>query len=205
MLGKARHIRLTASILVASVVALAGLQSQPVQDAWAAESGKQSAAKKGKPGADPVVVMETTKGTIKIKVFTGEAPITANNFVDLVQRGFYNGLKFHRYEPGFVIQGGDPNGNGTGGFVDPSTHQERTIPLEKKPGLRHDSKGVVAMARSSNPNSASSQFYITLGPASFLDDPPGYAVFGKVVDGMPVVEELRAGDKMTKVAVGDGK
>src|SRR5882672_9076600 len=79
---------------------------------------------------DPTVVVETTKGTIKIQVFKNDAPITANNFLDLVQRGFYNGLTFHRYEPGFVIQGGCPKGTGTGGFVDPSTKRERRIKLE---------------------------------------------------------------------------
>ncbi|MBI4533555.1 MAG: peptidylprolyl isomerase [Candidatus Melainabacteria bacterium] len=148
---------------------------------------------------DPTVVMETTKGTIKIQVFKNDSPITANNFLDLVQRGFYNGLTFHRYEPGFVIQGGDPKGDGTGGFIDPQTKTERRIPLEVKPGLRHDSQGVLAMARSSDPNSASSQFYITLGAASFLD--MQYAVFGKVIDGMSVVQQLRKGDHMTKVSM----
>jgi cyclophilin family peptidyl-prolyl cis-trans isomerase len=148
---------------------------------------------------EPVVTMETTKGTIQIQLFTKEAPITAGNFLDLVKKGFYNGLTFHRYEPGFVIQGGDPKGTGHGGYVDPATGTERRIPLEKKPSLKHDAAGVVAMARSNNPDSASSQFYITLAPASFLDNPPGYAVFGKVLSGLDAVLQLRAGDKMTKV------
>lgn len=145
----------------------------------------------------PTVTIETTKGTIVIQVFNEEAPITAGNFLDLVKRGFYNGLKFHRYEPGFVIQGGDPNGNGTGGFVDPATGKERRIPLEVRPNLKHNAAGIVAMARSNDPNSASCQFYITLGPASFLD--MKYAVFGKVLQGLDVVTQLRAGDTMTKV------
>jgi len=154
--------------------------------------------KKDKMTNDPIVVMDTSKGTIKIQIYKNEAPITSNNFLDLVQRGFYNGLGFHRYEPGFVIQGGDPKGNGTGGFIDPQSHSERRIPLEVKANLKHDT-GVIAMARSSDPNSASSQFYFTLAPASFLD--MQYAVFGKVIDGMPVVQQLRAGDKMTKVSM----
>ena len=149
--------------------------------------------------ADSVVLLETSKGPIKIQVFNQEAPITAGNFMDLVNRGFYNGLTFHRYEPGFVIQGGDPKGNGTGGFVDPATGEERRIKLEVKPNLKHDAAGMVAMARSNNPDSASCQFYITLGPASFLD--MKYAVFGKVIDGMPAVMQLRQGDKITKAAV----
>ena len=154
--------------------------------------------------SDPIVVMETNKGTIKIQIHMNDAPITGGNFLDLVQRGFYNGLAFHRYEPNFVIQGGDPRGNGTGGFVDPSTGRERTIKLETSPSLRHSEAGVIAMARSSNPDSASSQFYFTLAPANFLDAAPGnpgYAVFGKVVEGLEAVKELRKGDKMTKVSV----
>jgi cyclophilin family peptidyl-prolyl cis-trans isomerase len=148
---------------------------------------------------DPTVVLETTKGTIKIQVFKTEAPVTADNFLDLVLRGFYNGLTFHRYEPGFVIQGGCPKGTGTGGFIDPQTGKERRIQLEVKPNLKHNAAGIVAMARSNEPNSASSQFYITLGGASFLD--MQYAVFGKVVEGLEHAKELRAGDKMNSVTV----
>lgn len=147
---------------------------------------------------NPVVVMETSKGVIKIQIYEAEAPITSHNFLDLVKRGFYNGLGFHRYEPGFVIQGGDPKGTGTGGFIDPTTKKERTIPLEVKPNLKHEA-GAIAMARTNDPNSASSQFYFTLAATPFLD--MQYAVFGKVIDGMKVVESLRAGDKMTKVSV----
>lgn len=148
---------------------------------------------------DPTVVMETTKGTIKIQIFKTDAPITSNNFLDLVQRGFYNGLSFHRYEPGFVIQGGCPKGTGTGGFIDPQSGQERRIQLEVKPHLKHDTAGVVAMARANDPNSASSQFYITLGGASFLN--MQYAVFGKVIEGLEAAKNLRVGDKMTKVTI----
>ena len=109
---------------------------------------------------------------------------------------FYNGLNFHRVEPGFVIQGGDPNGNGTGDFTDPKTGQKRTIPLETKSDLVHDT-GALSMARSNDPNSASCQFYITLAPAHFLDGK--YAVFGKVLEGQNVVDSIRIGDKITKV------
>ena len=128
--------------------------------------------------ANRTAVLNTTKGVIKFELFEDLRSITANNFIDLVERGFYNGLTFHRYEPGFVIQGGDPAGNGTGDFQDPVTNRKRTIPLEVTPMLKHDSAGVVAMARSNDPNSASCQFYITLAPASFLD--MKYAVFGRV-------------------------
>lgn len=190
------------STVVLYIVALALFTSSTTALPGAADSSKDKiliGKREKMTTTDPTVVMETTKGTIKIQVFKNEAPITANNFLDLVQRSFYNGLTFHRYEPGFVIQGGDPQGDGTGGFVDPQTKTERRISLEVKPGLRHDSQGMLAMARSSDPNSASSQFYITLGAASFLN--MQYAVFGKVVDGMSVVQQLRKGDRMTKVSV----
>ena len=146
--------------------------------------------------ANTTAVMETNKGRITIELYEDRAPITAGNFIDLINRGFYNGLGFHRYEPGFVIQGGDPLGNGTGGFVDESG-RERTIKLEVTSELKHGAAGAVAMARSQNPNSASSQFYITLGPAVFLDN--SYAVFGRVTAGMDVVAQLRAGDKITSI------
>ena len=146
--------------------------------------------------ANSTAVMDTNKGRITIELYEDKAPITASNFIDLIKRGFYNGLGFHRYEPGFVIQGGDPRGNGTGGFMD-DTGRERTIPLEVTPELKHGAAGAVAMARSQNPNSASSQFYITLGPAAFLDN--SYAVFGRVTDGLDVVMQLRSGDKITTV------
>jgi cyclophilin family peptidyl-prolyl cis-trans isomerase len=145
----------------------------------------------------PVVVLESRKGNIKIEVFVdgNKCQKTAENFLDLVNRGFYNGLSFHRYEKGFVIQGGCPKGTGTGGFVE--NGKERRIPLEVHPTLKHDAAGVVAMARSDNPDSASSQFYITLAAASFLDQK--YAVFGKVTEGLDAALALRANDKMTKV------
>jgi cyclophilin family peptidyl-prolyl cis-trans isomerase len=144
-------------------------------------------------------VIETNKGTFAAELYEDKAPITAGNFIDLIERGFYNGLKFHRYEPGFVIQGGDPLGNGTGGFIDPATGVERRIPLEVTPELTHGAAGALAMARTQDPNSASSQFYITLGPTPFLD--MNYAVFGRVLEGFDVVNQLRAGDVMTSVSV----
>jgi len=149
--------------------------------------------------SDPIVVMDTSKGTIKVQIHLSGAPKTAENFLDLVGRKFYDGLTFHRYEPNFCIQGGDPKGTGTGGFVDPVTKRERTIPLEVSKNLKHDGAGVLAMARSNDPNSASSQFYFTLGPANFLD--MNYAVFGNVTEGLDVVMALRAGDRMTEVKI----
>ncbi len=142
--------------------------------------------------ANRTAVLNTTQGEIKFELYEDLAPVTSQNFIDLAEKGFYTGLKFHRYEPGFVIQGGDPLGNGMGG-------SKKTIPLEVIKSLKHDQAGIVAMARSSAPDSASSQFYITLAPASFLD--MNYAVFGKVTSGLENVLKLRAGDKMNTVTI----
>lgn len=151
--------------------------------------------------ANRKATMETNKGTIVIELYEDKAPQTAANFIDLTNRGFYDGLSFHRFVPGFVIQGGDPIGNGTGGFVDPQSGRERRIKLEVSPDLSHGDAGAVAMARSASPDSASSQFYITLGRAPHLD--MNYAVFGRVVEGMTVVNQLREGDRMTSVKIGE--
>ncbi len=143
---------------------------------------------------NPVVLMETDKGPIEIELFMDKAPITAGNFKDLVERKFYNGLTFHRIIPGFVVQGGCPKGNGTGNFVDPETKQTRYIKHEWSKELSHNKAGILAMARTSDPNSASSQFFIDLAPLPSLNpggvDPYGYAVFGQVIKGMDVVNKI---------------
>ncbi len=149
--------------------------------------------------ANRTAVLNTNKGVIKFELFEDLAPVTAQNFIDLVERGFYNGLTFHRYEPNFVIQGGDPLGNGTGDYTDPVSGRKRTIPLEVTPKLKHDQAGVVAMARSADPDSASCQFYITLKEAGFLD--MNYAVFGKVTEGLEAVQQLRKGDVINTAIV----
>jgi peptidyl-prolyl cis-trans isomerase B (cyclophilin B) len=138
------------------------------------------------------VVIETNKGTIKFALYEKDAPITTKNFVDLTDRKFYDGLKFHRVVPGFVIQGGDPSGDGTGG-------SDKTIKLEVSPKLKHDAAGVVAMARRQDPDSASCQFYITLAPTPNLD--MGYAVFGRVTEGLDVVKKIEMGDVMKTVRI----
>ena len=153
------------------------------------ESGKTGAGTEGKMAK--YAVIETKNGIIKAELYTDKAPITAKNFVDLANSGFYNGLAFHRVEPRFVVQGGDPNGDGTGG-------SGKTIPLEINSELKHV-KGALAMARSQDPDSASSQFYITLDETQFLDG--NYAVFGRVVQGMGIVEKIKVGDRMNKVSI----
>ena len=139
------------------------------------------------------VTIETDSGIIKAELYVDKAPITTKNFIDLANSGFYNGLTFHRVEPKFVIQGGDPKGDGTGG-------SGKTIPLEINPALKHI-KGALGMARSQEPNSAQSQFYITLAETPFLDG--NYAVFGKVISGMENAEQIKAGEKMNKVYISD--
>lgn len=187
------------TLLLASLLSLTSLLAYLPQTQAQTSRTRLIAATKKEVVTDPIVTMETNKGTLKMRIYKKDAPITASNFIDLVQKGFYNGLTFHRYEPGFVIQGGDPKGDGTGGYIDPKTRSERRIPLEVKnenPNLTHSGPGIVAMARSGDPNSASSQFYITLGPASGLDGK--YAVFGKVSEGLDVAMALRKGDKIVK-------
>ena len=132
----------------------------------------------------------TAKGDIVLKFYPDVAPQHSAAFIKLARAGFYDGLKFHRVEPGFVIQGGDPSGNGTGG-----------------PGYQIDAefsdykhiKGALAMARSANPNSAGSQFYICLDEASFLNK--NYTVFGQTIEGQDVVEAIRVGDVMDTVTI----
>lgn len=187
------------SYFVVACTAFISLSAAAQAGPFNSNGARIALSKKGPAINEPVVTLETSKGIIKIAVYRKETPVTASNFIDLVQKNFYNGLSFHRHEPGFVIQGGDPLGNGTGGYVDPKTRVERRIPLETSPNLRHSEAGMVAMARSSDPNSASSQFYITLAPCTALDG--NYAVFGKVIDGMQIVTSLRKGDKIIKATV----
>lgn len=135
------------------------------------------------------------RGKFVIELNLEKAPKTAGNFIKLAKEGFYNGLTFRRVVPDFVVQGGDPNGNGTGG-------PGYTIPFEET-GLKHED-GAVAMARKGDDkNSAGSQFYICLGPQHQLDGE--YAVFGKVIQGMDVVRKIQQYDIMKEVTISDTK
>ena len=147
---------------------------------------------------DPVVVLQTTKGPIVMRIYYGLVPTTAGSFLDLVTRGFYNGLTFHRVE-GWVIQGGDPNGNGSGVFVDPNTGQPRYLRLESNRMLRHNAPGVVAMAHGKSPNSNSCQFYITKKASPALDGQ--YSIFGGVLQGMEVVYAIQPGDRILSAQI----
>lgn len=134
------------------------------------------------------VLILTSKGEVEIELL-GDAPIASSNFLSLVAKGFYDGLTFHRVEKGFVIQGGDPKGNGTGGpgysFAD-------------EPVIRDYKRGTVAMANA-GPNTNGSQFFICLQDLGTL--PKQYTIFGNVTKGMDVVDKIVVGDKMEKVVV----
>lgn len=144
---------------------------------------------------NPIATLETDGGTVKIELYPEFAPNTVKNFISLVNKGFYDGLTFHRVIPGFMVQGGDPAGTGMGG-------PNYTVRGEfKKNGytsntLKH-TRGVLSMARSMMPNSAGSQFFIMHADAPHLDGE--YAAFGKVIEGMEAIDKIAAcktrGDK----------
>lgn len=160
---------------------------------------------------DESAIIETSQGTIRVKLDCVGAPIHVANFCELSVMGFYDGLKFHRYVPGFVIQGGCPNTRdmtpeqvaagqmgpdgqpGTGG---PGWNIQEEF--STNPNNSHED-GALAMARSMDPNSAGSQFYFCLGPQHNLDS--GYTVFGSTVEGLDVIGRLRAGDEIRHIEI----
>jgi cyclophilin family peptidyl-prolyl cis-trans isomerase/outer membrane murein-binding lipoprotein Lpp len=192
---------LVAFVCVLAVVGLAGCtteQSSTNQSGGAKmDDTSTSASKLSSPGKLPddqiqnkKAVISTPKGTIEITLWADKAPLTVSNFVYLANQGFYDGLTFHRVEEGFVVQGGDPDGNGTG-----------------DPGYKFDDEkvqgeyveGTVAMANS-GPNTNGSQFFINLEDNSSKLT-KAYNLFGQVTSGMDVVKQLVKGDKMTSVKV----
>ncbi len=133
-------------------------------------------------------VIKTVHGNIVFKFYPEDAPNTSKRIAELINQGFYNGLTFHRVVPGFVIQGGDPTGNGTGGSgknLKAEFNSKKHVP------------GTVAMARAASPDSADSQFYISLSSPSHLDGK--YTIFGQVTQGMEILEKIKKGDKMLQV------
>ncbi len=135
-----------------------------------------------------MLVIETEYGAVEVELYPKDAPKTVARISELAQKKFYDGLTFHRVVPNFVVQGGDPVGNGTGG-------SGQNLPAEFN-SKRHI-EGTVAMARASDPNSADSQFYICLEKLPSLDG--NYTVFGQVTKGMDAVKKIKVGDKMKKV------
>lgn len=189
------------SAITIITVGCAKSTSAPVQDITDQNSNSQKAANMtySFPGVlsasqinNKEAVIETSKGTIKFDLFADKAPKTVSNFIYLAQAGFYNGLTFHRVEPGFVVQGGDPTGTGSGGpgyqFPDESVQGDYVL-------------GSVAMANS-GPNTNGSQFFISLADNS-KNLTKSYNLFGQVSTGMDVVQQLVVGDKMIKVTIDD--
>jgi peptidyl-prolyl cis-trans isomerase A (cyclophilin A) len=132
-----------------------------------------------------IAEFSTNKGNFKIELYGDKAPLTVGNFVKLVDKGFYNGLIFHRVIPNFMVQAGCPHGTGRGG-------PGYTIKDEFHPDLKHDSKGILSMANA-GPNTGGSQFFITVAPTPWLDK--HHAIFGKVIEGYEVVEEISKVEK----------
>jgi len=139
------------------------------------------------------IILKTTRGDIHATLFASEVPMTVANWLNLASRGYYNGVKFHRVIPDFMIQGGDPTGSGSGGpgyrFDD-----------EFKPHLRHDKPGIWSMANA-GPRTNGSQFFITHVPTPWLDGK--HSVFGHTTGGQDVVNAVQAGDKIVAVEVLD--
>ena len=126
------------------------------------------------------VLFETSMGNFKAELFEDKAPLTTGNFIKLVEKGFYNNLVFHRVIPDFMIQGGDPKGDGTGG-------PGYTIKDEFGPGLKHNVTGLLSMANA-GPNTGGSQFFVTVAQTPWLDGK--HAIFGRVIEGYDVVEKI---------------
>lgn len=148
---------------------------------------------------NPVVEMDTTLGKVKIELFEKEAPLSVSNFLEYVKSGYYSGTIFHRVIPGFMAQGG-----GLTVALQPKPGDRPAIKNEAANGLKND-RGTVAMARSGDPNSATSQFFINVVDNNMLNRPNpdtfGYAVFGKVIAGMDVVDKIVATPQIKKNSV----
>lgn len=142
--------------------------------------GQSGSAKEQAETKNRVAVFETSLGDFKVELFEDKAPQTTKNFIDLAEKGFYNELTFHRVIDGFMIQGGDPNGDGTGG-------PGYAIADEFHPKLKHNAAGILSMANAGL-NTGGSQFFITLDKTPWLDGK--HAVFGKVVEGLDVVKKI---------------
>ena len=173
------------AVMLAMVLSLCGCgKTQTAQSTQpAAESAKAAVEPFTKVRHAEITVKDY--GTIKLELDEGTAPITVENFIKLAKDGFYDGVTFHRIMDGFMIQGGDPLGNGTGGSKD-KIKGEFTSNGVNNP-ISHV-KGVISMARANDPNSASSQFFITVADSTFLDG--SYAAFGRVTEGQEVADQI---------------
>ena len=143
---------------------------------------------------DVNIVISTTKGDIELALYPSKAPVTVANFLNLINRGYYKGISFHRVIPDFMIQGGDPTGTGMGG---PGYSFED----EFSPDLKHDGPGVLSMANA-GPGTNGSQFFITHVPTDWLNGK--HTVFGKVTEGQDVVDSIGKGDTISGITIEDG-
>jgi cyclophilin family peptidyl-prolyl cis-trans isomerase len=174
------RIALIALVLVFSLVAMACGEKETT-------TSKPAATPAGQEHPNPTAVIETDLGTIKFELLEDQAPKTAENFRLLAQRGFYNGTIFHRVISGFMIQGGDPNGDGTGGVT--ATGKPLPNEINRSSSLYQGGyrRGLVAMANKGVPETGSSQFFIMHQTYPL---PPNYTIFGRVIEGMEVVDKI---------------
>jgi peptidyl-prolyl cis-trans isomerase B (cyclophilin B) len=186
------------------ISAQAGTAKPPAQGTTAKPPAQgaaaPAAAPKPSPGAGPIIVFDTVKGSFEVETYPNEAPKTVEHILELVKRNFYNGLRVHRYEPGFVVQWGDPQTRdmtkrdrwGTGG-------SGKAIGVSEVSPKRTHQTGAVAAAYAGDPRMADSQIYVVLSPQPQLNK--GYTVFGQVISGMAVVNQLRINDVIKRATV----
>ena len=172
-------VLMTGSCLAASGNASGNERTTSVQDGPAVKDVHKDVHKGDKKMVNRIAVFETNLGNFSVELFEDETPITTENFIDLAEKGFYDGVIFHRVIDGFMIQGGDPEGTGMGG-------PGYTIEDEFRDDLRFDGEGILAMANTGMPHTGGSQFFITLAP--WLNG--HHTIFGKVKEGMDVVRRI---------------
>jgi len=184
-----RLVALAAVVLLVVLAACGGSSASPTAPARPSV-GPPDATPLTSPPAEPAssgvtATIHTSLGDIVIEVYDESSPVAATNFLNLASAGFYDGLTFHRLVPDFVIQGGDPNGDGSGG---------PGYTIQDEPVVGQYGRGIVAMARTSQPNSAGSQFFIVLSDDArdALESYRTYQIFGKVTSGMDVVDQIAA-------------
>ena len=174
-------VMMTGSCLAASGNASGNERTTNVQDGQAVKDVHKDVHKGDKKMVNRIAVFETNLGNFSVELFEDETPITTENFIDLAEKGFYDGVIFHRVIDGFMIQGGDPEGTGMGG-------PGYTIEDEFRDDLRFDGEGILAMANTGMPHTGGSQFFITLDKTPWLNG--HHTIFGKVKEGMDVVRRI---------------
>lgn len=174
-------VMMTGSCFAASGNASGNERTTSVQDGPAVKDVHKDVHKGDKKMVNRIAVFETNLGDFSVELFEDETPITTENFIDLAEKGFYDGVIFHRVIDGFMIQGGDPEGTGMGG-------PGYTIEDEFRDDLRFDGEGILAMANTGMPHTGGSQFFITLDKTPWLNG--HHTIFGKVKEGMDVVRRI---------------